>query len=144
MKIKVMTAANMWRIYDDVIPELEALSAVTRLFIKRNMKKLYDISDAYFGVAYELENTIAKKYEDKSDRIDPDKDERKVKPEYMDEYRKDRNEMVKKLEEIGNVEEEVELKMIDLEKELRDLDEKGVSISDKAIEFLSLFDEVNS
>ena len=144
MKIKVITAANMWQIYDDVIPELEALSAVTRLFIKRNMKKLYDISDDYFCVISEMEAAIAQKYEDKSELIDPEKDERKVKPEYMSEYRKDREELVAKLNEMGNVEEEVELKVFDLEKELRDLDEKGVSISDKAIEFLSLFDEVNS
>lgn len=147
--IKVIEALNEVAWYEQKKDQVDALSATARLALKRNMKKLQEISKDFYELRDELDKEIREKYgtDEKSEETEIEGNDgtkqpgRKVKDEYLEEFQKEQQEMQDKLNKLITDTEDVELIVINLDAEVERADEKDIEIKDSVLDMLSLFED---
>ena len=147
--ITVLMALNEVAWYEQQKGDIYNLSATARLALKRNMKRLQEITVGFYELRDELDKELREKYttDERSYETEVEAQDgtkqpgRKVKDEFMEEFQREQAEMQEKLTNLAEDTEDVELIVIDLDAGAERADEKDFEISDATLDMLSLFED---
>lgn len=119
--------------------EIQVLPTKLRWNLKKNLDKILPIAKQFQDFKDEVLKEIQEKYftDEKSELVG--KDSRKVKDEYIDEYKQDVEELNKKLNEILDEDNEIEIATVDLDAFVDSLPNDTI-ISFDTLEVLSFMD----
>lgn len=143
--ISVLVAVNEIRWYVENRDTLSALSIKTRWNLKKNISELEKYAKMFNELKSSIERDLNENFfnEDKSYEVNDQNNNgrvlRRVKTEYMDEYRNAYSEANLKLSELADTIEEVSLFAIDVDSEVDYIMEHGGNLSDTDLDMLSLF-----
>lgn len=141
-KIKVQKAVELSAWYQKDKDNLGALSIKSRWNLKKNMLEIDKIANQFNEFKESTMQAFRDSYinNDKTFR-EEDQDGRelfKIKPEYIEDWRKEMGEINAKLAEVADEENEVELHEIDMEAEIERMPEDA-ALSDAAMNALMMF-----
>lgn len=141
-KIKVQKAVELSAWYQKDKDNLGALSIKSRWNLKKNMLEIDKIARQFTEFKESTMQEFRDSYinNDKTFR-EEDQDGRelfKIKPEFVEDWRKEMGEINAKLAEVADEENEIELHEIDMEAEIERMPEDAV-LSDAAMNALMMF-----
>lgn len=142
LKMKVQKAVELSAWYQKEKDELGALSIKSRWNLKKNMLEIDKIANQFNEFKESTMQAFRDSYinNDKTFR-EEDQDGRelfKIKPEFIEDWRKEMGEINTKLAEVAEEENEMELHEIDMEAEIERMPEDA-ALSDAAMNALMMF-----
>lgn len=142
LKMKVQKAVELSAWYQKEKDELGALSIKSRWNLKKNMLEIDKIANQFNEFKESTMQAFRDSYinNDKTFR-EEDQDGRelfKIKPEYIEDWRREMGEINAKLAEVAEEENEVELHEIDMEAEIERMPDDA-ALSDAAMNALMMF-----
>lgn len=137
--INNLTAVNETAWYKDASSRLEILPVKIRWQLKKNMNTLNKLANEFEEFKISLEEELRNKYVSDEYSYDAENGERKVKEEYLEEYRAAVADINQKLYEVLSEEEEITLNVIDMDALMETLPDDA-PLNDSDFDMLSLFD----
>lgn len=137
--INNLTAVNETAWYKDASSRLEILPVKIRWQLKKNMNALNKLTNEFEEFKISLEEELRNKYVSDEYSYDAENGERKVKEEYLEEYRAAVTDINQKLYEVLSEEEEITLNVIDMDALMEALPDDA-PLNDSDFDMLSLFD----
>lgn len=146
--IPMIAAVNEVAWYGQEKDALSALSVKARWNLKKNMKELDSLASQFYEFKQNIEEEIRAKYTTEEKSVETEIDEgngnkvpgRKVKDEFIEDYKKDIEDMNQKINELLYEEEEIDLYVIDMDAEVERMSDDA-ELSDAAMDMLSLFED---
>lgn len=137
--INNLTAVNETAWYKDASSRLAILPVKIRWQLKKNMNILNKMAAEFEEFKTSLEEELRAKYVDDEYSYDAENGERKVKEEYLEEYRAAVTDINQKLYDVLSEEEEITLNVIDMDALMEALPDDA-PLNDSDFDMLSLFD----
>ena len=137
--INNLTAVNETAWYKDASSRLAILPVKIRWQLKKNMNALNKLANEFEEFKISLEEELRNKYVSDEYSYDAENGERKVKEEYLEEYRTAVTDINQKLYEVLSEEEEITLNVIDMDALMEALPDDA-PLNDSDFDMLSLFD----
>ena len=137
--INNLTAVNETAWYKDASSRLAILPVKIRWQLKKNMNALNKLANEFEEFKISLEEELRNKYVSDEYSYDAENGERKVKEEYLEEYRAAVTDINQKLYEVLSEEEEITLNIIDMDALMEALPDDA-PLNDSDFDMLSLFD----
>jgi hypothetical protein len=137
--INNLTAVNETAWYKDASSRLAILPVKIRWQLKKNMNALNKLANEFEEFKISLEEELRNKYVSDEYSYDAENGERKVKEEYLEEYRAAVTDINQKLYEVLSEEEEITLNVIDMDALMEALPDDA-PLNDSDFDMLSLFD----
>lgn len=137
--INNLTAVNETAWYKDASSRLAILPVKIRWQLKKNMNTLNKLANEFEEFKISLEEELRNKYVSDEYSYDAENGERKVKEEYLEEYRAAVTDINQKLYEVLSEEEEITLNVIDMDALMEALPDDA-PLNDSDFDMLSLFD----
>ena len=144
--VKVDEAVQLVDLYEkERQGHLDNVSVRIQLALKRNMRTIRNMANDFFELRDELEKPLNEKYftDERSVEVVDENGEttgRSVKPEFMDDFKKEWTVLNEKLKAALANSDDLELTAIDVDAEATRLDEKGLTLSNGALELLCFFE----
>ena len=146
--IPMIAAVNEVAWYGQEKDSLSALSVKARWNLKKNMKELDSLASQFYEFKQNIEEEIRAKYTTEEKSVETEIDEgngnkvpgRKVKDEFIEDYKKDIEDMNQKINELLYEEEEIDLYVIDMDAEVERMSDDA-ELSNAAMDMLSLFED---
>ena len=136
---EILTIYNWYMSIKEEKPEIISnCSVAVQWGLRQNMNKFLPIAKDFMEMKSELEQKLQAEYatEEKSEVIEGEEAQRKVKEEYLEEYQKAIEEINKSLTEILSEENEIDIKVVDVDNEV----EKTLSDKTPTTDEIDFFD----